>query len=77
MVLKFGRMAEPVDRKKIRKIFQEVTDKEITTAQFEEILSTLTQDELLVLREFLVTARATGIRVLAERGWPMNRQKPN
>ena len=71
-------MAASVDREKVWRIFQKViADKDITPAQFEEILETLAEGELMLLREFLVTARSTAIRVLAERGWPMNLQKPN
>jgi hypothetical protein len=71
-------MAAPVDREKVRRIFQEVTSKEdITPSEFEDMLANLNGDELLLLRQFLVNARCNSIRALAERGWPLMQAKPN
>jgi rubrerythrin len=40
-----------VDREKVRRIFQEVTsDETITPGEFEEMISNLSGDELLMLR---------------------------
>ncbi|HYM12433.1 MAG TPA: hypothetical protein VEU62_16975 [Bryobacterales bacterium] len=71
-------MDRNVDREKVRRIFQEVTsDESITPGEFEEMISNLSGDELLMLRELLVNARCSGIKTLAERGWPGMRGKPN
>ena len=73
-----GAMADPVDREKVRKIFKKVSENEdITPAEFEEMIVNLKEKELVYLRELLVNARCTGIRTLAERGWPRMRQMPN
>ncbi|MBI3697920.1 MAG: hypothetical protein HY238_24190 [Acidobacteria bacterium] len=63
----------------MRRIFKDLSDRDmdVTPAEFEEMISPLTEQELLSLRALLVNARCTGIRVLAERGWPQTRQKPN
>ncbi len=77
-MIEFGYMAEPVDREKVRRIFQQVIDNEdITPGEFEDMIVSLKEGELRLLREFLVGARCNGIRALAERGWPLMRAKPN
>ena len=70
-------MAKPINREKVQKIFKEAIETDISPAEFEERIATLQEEELLLLRELLVNARCTGIRSLAERGWPLMRGKPN
>ena len=72
-------MAEAAISERVRKIFKHLSDRDmdVSPAEFEEMISPLSEQELLSLRALLVNARCTGIRVLAERGWPLMRQKPN
>ena len=70
-------MPVPVDQEKIWKIFQKAIETDISPGEFEELICDLGEDELLALRQLLVDARCTSIKMLAERGWPAMRPKPN
>jgi hypothetical protein len=70
-------MPAPVDQEKIWKIFQKAIETDISPGEFEELICDLGEDELLALRQLLVDARCTSIKLLAERGWPLMRAKPN
>lgn len=70
-------MATPMDHDKIWKIFQKAIETDISPGEFEELICDLQEEELLALRQLLVDARCTSIKLLAERGWPLMRPKPN
>ena len=70
-------MPAQVDQEKIWKIFQKALETDISPGEFEELICDLGEDELLALRQLLVDARCTSIKMLAERGWPLMRAKPN
>jgi len=70
-------MAAPVDSPKIWKLFKRITDEKLDPDDYEEFLSGLNRDELLLLRKFAVQARCTTIASLAQKGWPQQLQKPN
>ena len=70
-------MAKPIDHEKVQRIFKEAIETDISPGEFEERIATLGEEELLLLRQLLVNARCTGIKMLAERGWPLMRAKPN
>ena len=72
-------MAQAAISERVRRIFKDLSDRDmdVTPAEFEEMISPLTEQELLSLRALLVNARCSGIKMLAERGWPQMRPKPN
>ena len=70
-------MAVTLDHDKIWKIFQKAIETDISPGEFEDMIAPLQEEELLELRQLLVDARCTSIKLLAERGWPRMRQKPN
>ena len=70
-------MASHVDQDKIWKIFQKAIETDISPGEFEDLICNLQEPELLALRQLLVDARCSSIKMLAERGWPVLQQKPN